>query len=98
MKKNNLDNIEEDKRTNDSRLQEVITQWLRAVITHKPSWEKLVKALLAVGEEELAVNIEKKYITPHRAGAPVMAAAQRVGAPVMAATQQDDPLGMSIPI
>ncbi len=87
MKINDLDNIEDDRKTNDKCLQEMVSQWLKAVKTHEPSWEKLVQALLLLKEEGLACDIETKHIKPHR-----------VGAPVMAATRQDDTLGMLLPI
>ena len=54
-----LDNIEVDYRYVADRRQETLRKWKR--IDERPSWSKLVRALVAINERCVARNIAEKY-------------------------------------
>ena len=54
-----LDDIEVDYRYVADRRRETLRKWER--IDERPSWSKLVRALVAINERRVARNIAEKY-------------------------------------
>ena len=54
-----LDDIEDDYRYVADRRRETLRKWER--IDERPSWAKLVRALVAINERRVARNIAEKY-------------------------------------
>ncbi len=53
-----LDSIESEKRSDSERLYAMLEVWLKNKLKLKPSWRSLKKALVQIGREDLADEID----------------------------------------
>lgn len=57
-----LNSIEAQHKSEYERcIQDMVTEWLRQIITYQPSWQKLVEALMKI-DQSLASKVQQEYL------------------------------------